>query len=299
MNFEISGINVYNKTLNYPAKHINKGIQPSFSGVKNTKAVQNYSIALALASLIAIFSCSNNKQEQSTDTEKTTPAQNKVKNSDTFDEKKQTKTYYHYLPKKDNVVNPDEYEWSETVYPDGKIEKDSMGYKIIIMPEGDRIIVKTPQEENKDTITVEETPDSLINNTTEKNDTTDTIEQRDIEYITINNNETDYDYQNTAKPINKHYNDEKVLLYWESDDSEINKNDSTNVFDNKGRLIYDSVNNEQYEYRGKSKTPYKSINVIEDCTRYTLYNKNGSIKSRYFKASDGTITNINDIKKSK
>ena len=68
-----------------------------------------------------------------------------------------TKTYY-YLPR-DNDIDAEQYEWTETKYPDGRIEKDSLGYKISITPEGDRTVIYTDTDSLGNKFTTTELPD--------------------------------------------------------------------------------------------------------------------------------------------
>ena len=44
------------------------------------------------------------------------------------------KKRYHYLPS-ENKITAENYAWSEIVYPDGKVEKDSLGHNISISPD--------------------------------------------------------------------------------------------------------------------------------------------------------------------
>ena len=88
----------------------------------------------------------------------------------------------------------------------------------------------------------------------------------------------------------KQYNENGVLLIWESSQIDPERNDSNNIYDRKGRLIYDDVKNEKYSYKGIDTIPYKSVSEYDDCKRITLYTDNGTVEKIYFKASDGTIT---------
>ena len=279
----------------------------SFKGIPNGRILKTYGMVLTAAGMLTLTSCNNKKQDvQSEDLKETVEKKNISSSSDYIEENK-VKTYYHYYPRSNNMISSGDYDWSETVYPDGSIERDSAGYKITIAPDGERTVTKTKRnnKENTTTTTTEYNDGTKViyidsetirpkeyvkDSITAENDLSDKIDTK-----TAVKDSTVTDSIKTQKQIYKYYNDKNILLYWHIEVTTSEQNDSTNVYDNQGRLILDCTKNEKFEYKNKRKTPYQSVIEIEGCKRYTIYKKDGSIKSIYFKASDGTVTKQEDI----
>lgn len=264
---------------------------PAFCGRKQ-KVLQNAGYAFLISSIFTLASCSNkNKQADNLDANTLTE-----QNYDNFPTR-----IYHYYPKDD--LTSENYDWSEVKYPDGRVEKDSMDYKISVTPQGKRTVTKTEKDSVGNTIITTDFPDG------EK-----TVR---INYLTINPNEklqVEKTYWKNGKlkeskflsehlsdstNINsprirvdscKVYNENEVLLYWESNSINPEKNDSNNIYDENNRILYDNIKNETYLYNDKNNIPYQSVSECEDCKRITLYDENGHIERIFFEASDGTIT---------
>ena len=213
------------------------------------------------------------------------------------------KRVYHYYPSEN--VSAENYNWSELVYPDGRIEKDSMGYKIFVSPKGERMVIHTKQDEYGHTTITKEFPDGTKNvhidyRTNMPNETL---------YVETNywpnGNMKEHFYYNEYPANNKEqdgeriiekshyqYNENEVLIMWETTQIDSARNESNNKYDKKGRLIYDDVKNEKYEYKLGAKHPYRAISELEGCKRIILLNSDGTVKKEFFKAEDGTITDI-------
>lgn len=259
---------------------------------RQQKVLQNAGYVFLISSIFALASCSNkNKQADNLDVNTLTEQA-----LDTIPTR-----IYHYYPKDD--ITSENYDWSEVKYPDGRVEKDSMDYKISITPQGKRTVTKTETDSVGNTITTTNFPDGKK-----------TVR---INYLTINPNEklqvertywkngklkeskflsehlsdsTDINSPRIKKDSCKVYNEDEVLLYWESNCINPEKNDSNNIYDENNRIIYDDINNEKYLYNDRHDIPYQSISECEGCIRITLYDKNGQIEKIFFEASDGTIT---------
>ena len=262
------------------------------------KMLRNTGYALMATSLLSLTACSANKNKNNADTiEITTNNNDNLKNNNN-----KVKTYHHFFPKDDNIVT-NEPDWSEKIYPDGSREIDSLGYKISITRDGKRTTVKTEKDAMGNFITTTEFSDGSKIIKTDYN--TPNPDEKLIVKKTywsdgkLKENEYYNEYHSDSTNINskkiieqsyKQYNENGVLLIWESSQIDPERNDSNNIYDRKGRLIYDDVKNEKYSYKGIDTIPYKSVSEYDDCKRITLYTDNGTVEKIYFKASDGTIT---------
>ena len=294
----ITGINAfYGLRTNYYANN-----KPAFKGSR--QIFRTCTMGMTAAALLALTSCNNKKQDVKS--ENLTEVVEKKDSTKTFENTNdKPKRYFYYYPRSNNEINSGNYDWSETVYPDGSIERDSAGYKITISPSGERTVIKTQKDNKGNTTTT----------TTEYNDGTkmvfidfetkipvesnDSIKQNEvgaeIDSTKITKDSVKTDSIKTQKQIFKFYNEKNILLYWDVETETPERKDSINIYDNQGRLIYDCAKNEKYEYKNKRKTPYLSVTELEGCKRYTIYRKDGSVKSIYFEASDGTKTKLDEM----
>ena len=285
---------------NYSANYCQKYNHISFNGLSQ-KAMRNTGYTLLAATMFTLASCSN-KQPQ-TDTVEITKTETKdTVNTAVDSTKKKSDVIYHYFPKDDNIIT-EEPDWLEKIYPDGSREIDSLGYKIMVSPEGKRTITKTEIDQWGNIITSTDFPDS-----------TKTVKTT---YKTLNHNEvlqiektyrsngkleesrwlneypsdsTDISSPKITEQGYERFNEDEVLLYWESSRKNIEKNDSSIIYDDDNRIVFNERENEKYYYKGSHKTPYTSISEYKDCKRITLYNDSGYVEKVYFEAADGTIT---------
>lgn len=285
----------YHRHNNTVQKHNNI----AFCSSKQTVA-RNIGYALLASAMLTLSACTDKKQ-QPDKTEDETEMAWEGSNTTVINA---PKTVYHYLPKDDIVAN-DNYDWLETVYPDGRVEKDSLGYQISVSPEGQRTVIKTETDSLGNTITITDYPDST------KTIKTD-YQTKNINEILLteqtfwaNGNIKENKYYNehpsdtaditsptVAEQEITRFNENGILIYWETNCINPERNDSNNIYDNKGRIIYNDIKNEKYLYNGESETPFQSTSQYDDCLRITEYNSDGTIQKIYFKASDGTITEM-------
>jgi len=300
-------INNYNCN-NYVSK---MSSNTNFKGCPAIKSMKNTCMTLSAISLLTA-ACTNNKtytyNTPKTDTVEITydnnTADSIIAQNSNENEKKPVRNY-HYAPSEKEVTAED-YSWAETIYPDGKIEKDSMGYKITITPEGERTSVKTETDEAGHTTTTTVLPDGTKVVKTDyklprQNEILYTIKTyrpdeslKNSRYYNEYPSDSTENAQRVIEESFEEFNDNDILLRWYSTVKDEARSEDNNEYDNLKRLIYDDVKNETYMYKGQSKTPFQSISKYDDCSRITEYNDDGTIKKIYFKASDGTITEKTD-----
>ena len=298
MSIRISGVNLYNRQTNYLLKN-----NITFRGLSKYK---NVGFALGTAALLSFSSCKQPSPNDVVDIS-TTIENNDSINSTVHEYKyrdDRSEKHYHYFPKNsDTELSPNNYDWVETIYPDGRIEKDSLGYQISITPEGERTVVKTEKDDSGNTVITTTLPDGSKIIKTEYKPTVEgeILSVRNTyspngkikEILYFNEYPSDTANIKSEKIIEKeclHYNENEILVKWESTKIDSERNEKNNKYDRKKRLIYDDIKNEKYQYKGNSKTPFRSTSVYDDCKRITLYDKEGNVEKIYFKASDGTIT---------
>ena len=297
MSIRISGVNLYNRQTNYLLKN-----NITFRGLSKYK---NVGFALGTAALLSFSSCKQPSPNDIVDI-LTTVENNDSMNSTIHEYKfrdERCQKHYHYFPKNNDDFSSSNYDWVETIYPDGRIEKDSLGYQISITPEGERTVVKTEKDDNGNTVITTTLPDGSKIVRTEYNPTIkgEILSVRNkywpsgkIKEITYLNeypsDSTNINSKKITEKENLYYSENEVLLKWETTKIDPERNIKYNKYDHKKRLIYDDIKNEKYQYKGNSKTPYRSISIYDDCKRITLYDKEGNVEKIYFKASDGTIT---------
>ncbi len=270
------------------------------------KSMRNASLAIAATTVLsALSACSFFKKPSVNDVAETKTL---IENNDSIYTSiveygyrdNRTQRRYHYLPMAEEV-NSDNYSWSELIYPDGKIERDSMGYKISITPDGKRTVVHNWKDESGHENILKEYPDGTkierINyNTGMPNE----VLYTETKYWPNGNMKECYFYNEYLSNSNKQekvveksihkYNEDEVLLMWESSQIDSMRSSKHNKYDKKGRLVYDDVLDEKYQYNGNSKTPYSAISEKDGCKHIKLLNTDGSVQREYFKAQDGTIT---------
>lgn len=299
------GINKISLFGNY--KKINNVHRSTVKNCKN-KMLRYTGYAIMSAAMFSAASCSYIKRNKTkgdvveivsktyeTDSDYTSGGEHNYKNNN-------VKKIYHYYPNEGNP-NADKYDWVETIYPDGSIFKDSMEYQISITPDGKRTAIHTTKDEFDNTIITTTFPNgSKTRITNYKSENVNS--QSSLEEIYWNNgnikekkyqneypsDSTDINSPKITEQCNEIYNKDGVLLYWEKSSTDSLKKEINKTYDNKGRLIYDSLENEKYQYNGTNKKPFRSIAEYEGCQRIKLYKNDGTVKREFFKASDGTIT---------
>ena len=260
--------------------------------------IRNIKYALLASSALAIMACTARHQQPEKTEEETEIS---LKDSGIADVES-PKKIYHYLPKDDIVAN-DNYDWSETVYPDGRVEKDSLGYQITVTPDGERTVVKTETDSLGNTITTTDFPDSTKFVQTDYNTLKPHEVLRTEQTFWANGNIKENKYYSkhpsdtsdiTSPSVEEEeitqFNKNGILIYWKTNCINPERNDSNNIYDELGRIIYNDIKNEKYQYEGESKTPLRSTSQYKDCMRITEYNPDGTVKKVYFEASDGTVT---------
>jgi len=267
----------------------------SFTGKRKNKTMRNAGLALAATTLLTL-SCTNNKQNN-IDNEN----QN-IEMQDTFvkNNNNSSKSYY-YNPSDDDIVNLDNYAWSETTHSDGSIERDSAGYNIHIAPNGARTVTYTETDDLGNTTTTTEFPDGSryvrtdfnMDNPkedlyTEKKYSKDSVLIENKYFNKILSDSVPNGY--IVEKSHEIYNDDGILLKWRSNISDPERSEKNNKYDKLGRLIYDDIKDEKYVYKNNSDIPSYSFSIYNGCRRITEYDENGLVKKVYFKASDGTIT---------
>lgn len=308
MNLGINSINLYNQQRQYYNLQSNKrqNITPAFQGY-SLKAAKNMGYMLIAAGLLSLNSCNNTK----------TPIQNnddEIENKEYYNSASSVKSEeqgnsnqiqksYHYFPKNDDVFTADQYDWVETIYPDGSIIKDSLGYKIYISSDGKRTEVKTEQNEKGMDVITTTLPDGtkiIRQYMTPQNSKSLSYEEKTY-YPNgkIKEKEIYNEYLSDSLGIraektveNNHYfyNEKEILVKWKSNLIMSDSDSIYNKYDEKKRLVYDNAKKERYLYKGNNVTPYQSVSELDDCKRITLYTDSGTVNKVYFQASDGTVT---------
>ena len=303
MNLTISSIGV-NSNTNYPKLKTYTKQNPAFNSRVSSKAIKGFGMAVAAASILSFASCTN--RQNSTSDDNTVGADSYiVKNNNPEDFKDEIKHYYHYFPRENNDLQSAPYDWVETIYPNGKIEKDSFEYKIVIEPNGERTATKTTADADGNKIVTTYYPDgSKIECTYYKTKFIDETKYEEKSYWSnkkiksvIFINEYHSDSLNISSPkISEQsidsYNQNGILIRWDSNVKEPERNEKNNKYDRLKRIVYNDVTQEKYQYKGKKKTPYRSVAEKDGCLRITLYDNEGEIQRIYFKAIDGTITEL-------
>ena len=300
MNLKINTVpsgNNYNTVYGLKNKNIN------FRSTGN-KTLRRMSYALIASAMFTAASCIKNNKNNDVKIKSTIEeTDSSYSSTGEYHYKDKVVTYYHYFPKENNMSHADKYDWIETIFPDGRIEKDSIGHKIFIKPDGQRTDIKTEFDKNGNKIITTKFPDGTkfvkTIYKTQKDDDYIRTEKKYRKDGTIKESQFFREYIPDDTTINKQvviekkyqkYNEKGILVYWEASYKGLDRNNSNNKYDKRGRLIYDDFTNEKYYYKGRNKTPYRSESQCEDCLRVTLYKKDGTVKEVFFKASDGTIT---------
>ncbi len=305
MNLRIDQVNAYSTINRYSKpKRSNQNIQFKGNVVKTTR---NIGLGMAMLGLLAFSSCLQKKENANVDEEEMTMDNKNTNNIESGSEKisgnneKSIKSYY-YVPF-DGELNADNYSWSETVYKDGRIERDSLGYKIYISPKGERTEVKTEQDKFGVITTTTKLPDGtkIVRTNyvptkeseiiyTEKTYRPDSTLSKIFYYNKYPTDSTKLHSDVKTDTADYYYNEKEILIKWHTNMVDPERNDSLNKYDKKNRLIYNDITNETYKYKKDSMNPYESVAVLDGCKRITLYNEDGSVQKVYFKAEDNTIT---------
>ena len=289
--------------INYTTNYSHKYNQPAFNGLSR-KMLRNTGYALTAATILSFASCSNNNNNTKQDTDS---FQTEVKDSlnekiDSTDNKPKVENIYHYFPKDNNIIT-DVPDWSEKIFPDGSREIDSLEYNIKISPEGKRTVTKTETDETGNTTITTEFPDStktvkIIYKTLKPKEILE-VEKTYWSNGKLKENKLFNEYLSDSTNLSsptiikqryERFNEDEVLLYWETNGTDVEVNDSNSIYDDDKRIIYNNIKNEKYYYKGTHKTPYTSVSEFENCKRTILYNDSGLVEKTIFEAADGTIT---------
>ena len=247
------------------------------------------------ASSMLFTACNNFKNNHEKNTDKIESTDSNYE--DTF--KNSSYKVYHY-EKARNSVNLSDYDWCETIFPDGRIVRDSAGLKIYISPRGERIVEhKSIDRYGNETIT-KEFPDGtkivrknfFLKNPNENQYTEKIYNKQDIlienkyyNKICLNGSKDKF----TTEELYEKYNDNGILLKWITN-KKIEPTDTISIYDEQGRIIYDKYKNEHYKYTGEDTIPSISYQIYKGCKCITKYNSDHTAYETYFEASNGTIT---------
>lgn len=264
---------------------------------KGNNTLRNTGFALAATTLLT-GACDTKPQKDTNpiNTELCDTTNNKI-NSDNIGSSK----IYYYYPTENGRLDLNKYDWSETRYNDGRIIRDSAGYNILITPNDEKTITYSQEDEFGNKTTTIKYPngktfvrtDYKLKNPAEILYTEHTYNKDNViveskYYNKMPSDSIPGDF--TIEQSNEIRNDEGILLRWESNVRDPERNKSYNKYDKLGRLIYDDEKDEHYVYKNSDQFPKYSYSIYDGCKRITEYDENAAIKKVYFKASDGTIS---------
>ena len=254
--------------------------------------------ALMAAAMLTTTACTNKNRTDNSQIS----ADSSFLAVDSIEIKNRVQNIYHYFPTEDGSISstPD---WLEKIYPDGRKEIDSLEYKISVDADGEKTIAKTETDSLGNTIITTNYPDSTktVQTIYKLIDPNEKLESEKTYWSNgkLKENKIYYEHPSDSTDVNsplsvtesyERYNENGILLIWESVNNTPENNDSTNTYDSKNRLIFNVTKNENYQYKGDEKTPFRSVAEYNGCKRITLYTDSGDVKRIYFEASDGTIT---------
>lgn len=264
---------------------------------KNIKtAAKTMGLALAATTMLTTASCNKKSEPNTTDSAYIESGKFLL------DEycKTSSRRVLHYGNKVGRIVDLDDYDWAETIYPDGSSVRDSAGLKIYITPNGERTVEEVVTDRFNNKITTKNLPDGkkLVRKDFYLKDTQEVLYTEKM-YNTKDILISDKYYNKILSDKSKNkfkeeemleiFNDNGILLKWITN-KDITKSDTVSRYDELGRIIYDFEKNEYYSYKKNNTQPYKSYQMYKGCTRITEYNDKDTIPKIYFVASDGTIT---------
>lgn len=300
MNVSINPVSAYNKMPVNKVKHYNNSKNITFQGNEN-KVMRYLSYSAASLAMVAALSCLGSKaQKHANDTDSTntntelTDSSNAIENS----EDNSIETHYHYTVQ-DGEITGNDYSWIEKTYPDGKVEKDSMGYKIIETPDGERTVSTVEQNVNGENVIRTTYPDGSkgirIENGVNYKDTifwaNGNIKQVKNKEVVIEEGQSKSPYDVEELILNqtyKVYDENGTLLYWEVVDNNEKLDENNFKYDKQGRLIDNGYT--KFEYKDDSKTPFRITDELEGCKYITEMDEDGFETNKYFKASNGVVT---------
>lgn len=307
MNISINRISAYSKLPLNTKKQCNNTNNTTFQGIGTNKVMRYLSYSASSLAMLAALSCLGSKTKSqgkdnadsvNINTEISSRTNNAEKNENDSIE---TKYYYTAI---DGEITGENYSWVEKTYPDGKIEKDSMGYKIIETPAGERTISTVRRNEKGESIITTNFPDGSREIRIEDGiNYKDTIFWANGNIKQIKNKEVLIDQGQLESPCDdeelvvnltyKAYDENGVLLYWNVVDSNETLDENDYKYDKKDRLIDNGFT--KYEYKGDSNIPFRTTDELEGCKYITEMNEEGIETKRYFKASNGVITPASEL----
>lgn len=262
------------------------------------KTIRNTGYAILAATMLLTSSCTNKNKTDSDNNFITEQTDSFVRSADSIEvESSKIKNINHYFPKDNNEIsnNPD---WTEKIYPDGRVEKDSMGYKIIEMPNGERTVSTKQKNENGDNVIT-----TLFSDGSKEIRIENGKNYKDTLYWTngnikqIKNKEVEFEYLDSLNEekeiiklqVFKEYDENGILMRWDVIDNNKTLNENNFKYDNKGRIIDDGYT--KYEYEGEKETPCRTIEEYEGCKLVTEFDTDSIYETKkYFVASNGVIT---------
>jgi len=149
----------YFTARNLQSRQKNNEVQFKGSSFNTARA---FGYTFIAAAMLSLASCNNNKNKTDKDVVTTVQTDIDIQPAQVIQEpaaKMKSVKIYHYNPT-DEPLNPENYSWTETKFPDGSIEKDSLGYQISITADGKRKSVHTETDEQGNTTTTIIYPDS-------------------------------------------------------------------------------------------------------------------------------------------
>ena len=305
MNMSINPVSMYARQTSTTNRVKQNKHDIAFQGAISNKTINYAGSFLAGLAMFAAISCTSSKTKPQTDTDSVSVDNTEILDTTAFStdeaDNKRVITNYHYFPT-DNGISGDNYAWIEKNYPDGRVEIDSMGYKILKTPDGERITSKVEKNDNGDVVVNTLYPDGSFGIRVENGiNYKDTIFWANGNVKRIKNKEvvierakspTD-DSERIVNQTYKVYDDNGVLLYWEKVDSNEIIDENNFKYDDLGRIIDNGFM--KYEYEGDSEIPILVIDELEGCKYIIEYDTDGTVKNQYFKASNGVVTPYSQI----
>lgn len=300
MNISINPVSTYSKMPDNTKKHCTRSNNPTFKGAGN-KVMRYLSYSAASLTMMAALSCLGSKannQANDTDSSEINTELPDSSISGIDGDNNGVQTQYHYTVK-DGEITGDDYSWIEKTYPDGKVEKDSMGYKIIETPDGERTMSVVQKNEKGESVIKTSYSDGSrgirIENGVNYKDTifwaNGNIKQIKNKEVVIEHGKSKSPYDENERIVNqtyKAYDENGILLFWELIDNNEKIDENNFKYDKHGRLIDNGFT--KYEYEGDSETPFRITDELEGCKYITEMDEDGVEIDRYFKASNGVIT---------
>ena len=307
MNISINAVSMYgrNTNVNKRPKYNNHNSNVSFRGSETTKMVRSIALTVAGMAFLSAISCIGSRVKKQVDNEDGVQVNTEMADISTNNVEQTNSnevSVHYYYTYSDNEVTGENYSWLEKTYPDGTVEKDSMGYKIIETPNGERTVSVTDKDQNGEIVIKTKYPDGStgvrIENGINYKDTVfwanGNVKSVKIKNVTIEHGKYPSDDKEMIKnQTYKVYDENGVLLYWELIDSSQKLDENNFKYDSLNRIVDNGFT--KYEYEGDSEIPFKVTEDLEGCKYITEYDSDGVITNQYFQAENGIITPYTQI----